>query len=548
MRLIHITGRIRLVLAAPWFPMLGSQKAQRFHGRYLMHPLPLSRAPRAALLALVGLLALPACSDDDDTRPDAGQPDSGTPPDSGTDAGSDAGTGDAGSEGDGGSVAWPQDFSCEDKEQTTLKFAPGQEQDLQDAVNALEDCTTIELGAGTFHFDNAVTVRANGITLKGAGKGAQGEATGGEASTVLDFSNAAANTNGIDVVGKLFTVSDLAVWNAKKDGLRIESSINVFIQRIRTEWAQENQQSNGKYGIYPVKSTFVLVEDCEAYNAADAGIYVGQTQHTIVRRNVAKKNVAGIEIENTKFAHVTHNVAVDNTAGLVVFDLPGNPIRGTDIYVADNIITGNNRPNFASVEASSSTVSQVPAGTGTFVLASRRVEFERNTWGDNNTLDIAILSGLAIEADLTQWAPGFFNYASQDIFIHDNTFTGGSGQLVDNGAPDPERRPLGALVGAVYGYGAQAHGVTSVEHVLWDGIDPAPRDESLSNPINICFTRNTLPEGSQAALVDFDLQAVTGHIMAGTPNLAAAWAETRRYAQDAEPYSCSGFTPALTIR
>ncbi|WP_426755729.1 parallel beta-helix domain-containing protein [Myxococcus sp. Y35] len=515
-----------------------------------MHPLPLSRAPRAVLLALVGLLALPACSDDDDDRPDAGQPDSGTRPDAGTGDGGtgDGGTDDGGTEGDGGSIAWPQDFSCEGKEQTTLAFDPGQEQELQDAVNALAECTTIELGAGTFQFDNAITIRANGITFKGAGKGAQGEATGGEASTVLDFSNAAANTNGLDVVGKLFTVSDLAVWNAKKDGLRIESSSNVNIQRIRTEWAQENQESNGKYGIYPVKSMFVLVEDCEAYNAADAGIYVGQTQHTIVRRNVAKKNVAGIEIENTKFAHVSNNLATDNTTGLVVFDLPGNPIRGTDIYVADNTITGNNRPNFASVEASSSTVSQVPAGTGTFILASRRVEFERNTWGDNNTVDIAILSGLAIEPDPAQWAPGFFNYPSKDIFIHDNTFTGGSGRLVDNGEPDPERRPLGALLGAVYAYGAQAHGVTGVEHVLWDGIDPAPRNESLSNPINICFTRNTLPEGTGAALVDLDLQAVSGHILAPTPDLPSAWAETRRYAQDAEPYNCSGFTPALTIR
>ncbi|GHG78696.1 parallel beta-helix domain-containing protein [Comamonas sp. JC664] len=509
-----------------------------------MHPLPLSRAPRAALLALVGLLALPACSDDEPNTPDAGQPDSGTP----TDAGTDAGTGDGGTGGEVDPANWPQDFSCEGKEQATLTFNPGEEQELQDAVNSLAECTTIQLGAGTFQFDNAVTIRANGITVKGAGKGAQGEATGGEASTVLDFSNAAANTNGLDVVGKLFTVTDLTVWNAKKDGMRIESSSNVYIQRVRTEWSRENLESNGKYGIYPVKSTYVLVEDCEAYNAADAGIYVGQTLHTIVRRNVAQKNVAGIEIENTKFAHVTHNVATDNTTGLVVFDLPGNPIRGTDIYVAHNTITGNNRPNFASVEASSSTVSQVPAGTGTFILASRRVEFEHNTWGDNNTVDIAILSGLAIEADPVQWAPGFFNYASGDIFIHDNTFTGGSGGRVDNGTPDPERRPLGALVGAVYAYGAAAQGSTGVEHVLWDGIDPAPRNEGLSNPINICVTGNTLPGGTQAALVDFDLQAVSGHILSPEQNVAAAWAETRRYEQGAEPYNCSGFTPALTFR
>ncbi|MFP2927825.1 parallel beta-helix domain-containing protein [Pyxidicoccus sp. 3LG] len=516
---------------------------------------PLSYAPRAVLVALVGLLALPACSDDDEgtETPDAGQnrPDSGTPTDAGIDSGtpdsgSDAGTPDAGSDG-GSSVAWPVDFSCDDKTQVFRHFNADQVQELQDAVNDLAECTTIQLGAGTFQFDNALTIRQNGITITGAGKGAKGEATGGTASTVLDFSNAAANSNGIDVVGKTFSVSDLTIWNAKKDGLRVESSTNVYIRRIRTEWAQENQESNGKYGIYPVKSSFVLIEDCEAYNAADAGIYVGQTRRANVLRNIAKQNVAGIEIENTKFAWVQGNIATDNTTGLVVFDLPGNPIKGTDILVVGNTITDNNRPNFASVTASSSTVSQVPAGTGTFILASRRVEFVGNTWGNNNSVDIAVLSGLAIEPDPSQWAAAYFNFPSADVYIHGNTFMGGSGDLVDNGTPDAERRPLGALLGAVYRYGAAAHQVTQVEHVLWDGIDPAPRNETLANPINICFTGNTLPASTKEAVVDLDLQAVSGHLMSSTPNPMAAWGETRRYAQGAAPFNCKGFSPSLAL-
>ncbi|MCP3169999.1 parallel beta-helix domain-containing protein [Myxococcus qinghaiensis] len=511
-----------------------------------MNRLPLSRVSRAVLVAALSLLVIPACSDDADDRtfaspnPDTGEgpgtPDSGTP-DSGT---PDSGTPDA-------VTRYPVEFSCTDAQRTTVSFNPGQEQALQNAVNDLAPCTTIQLGAGTFHFDNAVTIRQDGITIAGAGRGAQGEGTGGTASTVLDFSNAASNTNGLDVIGKLFTVRDLALWNAKKDALRVENSANVFIQRIRTEWAQENNENNGKYGIYPVKSRYVLIEDSEAYNAADAGIYVGQTRYTIVRRNIAKKNVAGIEIENTKFAYVEGNTAIDNTTGLVVFDLPGNPIKGTDILITKNIITGNNRPNFASVTASSSTVSQVPAGTGTFILASRRVEFVGNTWGDNNTVDIAVLSGFAIEPNPILWAAGFYNFASADVYVHGNTFTGGSGTSVDNGTPDPARRPLGALVTGVYAYGKAAHGVDRVEHVLWDGIDPAPRNEAVPNGVRLCFVNNTVPSTTKASIVDLDLQAVTAKLMSAEPDVAGAWAETRRYDQGAAPFNCTGFSPGLAL-
>ncbi|GMU00220.1 hypothetical protein KH5H1_43400 [Corallococcus caeni] len=506
-----------------------------------------TRATSATLLALVGALSLTACSDDDDTTPDSGvKVDAGTTTDAGsdagtTDAGSDAGSVDTGIPWDGGSAGT---FSCEGKAQTTLNFAPGQEEAFQDQVNTLAECTTITLAPGTYTFDNAITIRKNGITLVGAGKGKKGEGTGGADSTVLVFTNAAANSNGLDVVGDRFTVSNLAVWNAKKDAIRVESSTDVVMRGVRTEWAEANKESNGKYGLYPVKSKYVLIEDCEAYNAADAGIYVGQTQYAVVRNSVAKQNVAGIEIENTKYAYVLGNTAQDNTTGLVVFDLPGNPIKGTDIRVKNNIITGNNRNNFASVQSSSSTVSQVPAGTGTFLLASRRVELTGNTWGNNNTVDVAVLSGLAIESDPAQWVAGGLNFASADISIHDNTFQGGSGDNVDNGNTSQSLRPLGAALAALYAYG-ETQGTLGVEHLLWDGLDPFGHDRAQLNPINICFANNTLPTGTTTAIVDLDLQAAA--TLAGQGNLPGAWAKTRHYAANKAEFNCSGFSPALTI-
>ncbi|QAT82640.1 putative lipoprotein [Corallococcus coralloides] len=502
-----------------------------------------TRATRATVLALVGALSLTGCPGDEDDTPDSGvKVDAGTKTDAGTDtdAGSDAGSVDTGIPWDGGAVG---SFSCEGKAQATLSFAPGQEEELQDQVNTMAECTTVQLAAGTYTFDNAITIRQKGITLVGAGKGTKGEGTGGASSTVLVFSNAAANSNGLDVVGDRFTVSDLAVWNAKKDAIRVESSTDVVMRRVRTEWAQENKEDNGKYGLYPVKSKYVVIEDCEAYNAADAGIYVGQTEYAVVRNSVAKQNVAGIEIENTKYAYVLGNTAQDNTTGLVVFDLPGNPIMGTDVRVKNNIITGNNRNNFAAAEASSSTVSQVPAGTGTFMLASRRVELTGNTWGNNNTVDVAVLSGLVIEDDLALWAPGGGNFASSDIYIHDNTFQGGSGDNVDNGNLSPKRQ-LGQALAALYTYG-ETQGAKGVEHLVWDGVDPFGHARSELNPINICFTNNTLPSGTVNAIADLDM--VAAGTLAASGNFAGGWALTRHYPANKAEFACSGFSPALTI-
>ncbi len=481
-------------------------------------------------LALALVAAMGACSDDESEATNT-QNDAGTDTGTGTDSGADAGT-----QADGDAAP----AGCTN----TLKFAPGEEQKLQDAVNSLTGCANIELAAGTFNFSNALTIRQAGVTLSGAGKGAKGEATGGAASTVLVFTTAATNTNGVDAVGDKFVIRDLAIWNAKKDGLRVESSKNVKIQRIRTEWANENDVTNGAYGIYPVKSEDVLIEESEAYNAADAGIYVGQTQRTIVRKNIAKQNVAGIEIENTKFADVYENIAEDNTCGLVVFDLPGNPIAGTDVRIHANTVKKNNRANFASNSGSSSTVSQVPAGTGTFILASRRVELFGNTWADNNTGDVAVLSGLAIEPDPTKWAAGGGNFGSKDIYIHDNKFEAGSGDSIDNGTPDPAARPLGVLLAALYAHGAGTAGITRVEPVIWDGLDPDPTETTPANDINLCVKTNTYPAGTAYAVADLNFSV--SKALAGEGDIEGAWNATTRAAPEAAPYVCNGFTPALT--
>ena len=484
-----------------------------------------------AFVCGVIVLAIGACSDDNNVTTTPSTTDAGVNNGNQTDAGS---TVDSGSDG----TLTLTSFCATGKE---LDFAPGQEQAILDAVNQLEVCATVKLAAGTYTFPNAITIRQKGITLVGAGKGAQGELTGTAASTVLDFTHAVANANGVDHIGDFFTIKDLAIVGAPNDALRVESSTNVRIQSVRAEWAAENLTTNGKYGLYPVKSTNVLIENSEAYNAADAGIYVGQTTNSIIRNNIAKKNVAGIEIENCLHAEASGNTATDNTTGLVVFDLPGNPVAGTDIKLINNTVTGNNRANFGA-----STVGAVPAGTGTFVMASRRVEITGNTYGNNVTTDVAVINGLSLAGDPTAWAPAN-NFQTNDVWVHGNMMQTGSGTSVDNGMVDKVKRPLGAVLAGLYAYGEATHEVTRVEPFVWDGLGLNPlADDKLNNDINLCITDNTLPTGLTSVIVDLNLRASSGLLTQATPDVAGAWGKTAHVSQGITPFNCAGFTPALT--
>lgn len=421
-------------------------------------------AKRFLSISTLGLtaLALAACASDDDG-----------------DGNGEAGDGD----GDFGNL------SCADIDGDCVEVATAAA--LQEAANSTSGDTTIIIAAGTFELDNQVTLRGPGITIAGQGM----------EETILDFAGAG-QSNGVDAVGNDFWVHDLQIVDAKKDGLRVEDSDGVTIQKVRVTWSNPGLDTNGAYGIYPVKVQNVLIEDSEALRSSDAGIYVGQCQHAVVRNNRAAENVAGIEIENTQYADVYGNTAENNTGGLVVFDLPGNPVIGHDIWIHDNMIRDNNHPNFAA----GGTVRQIPPGTGTFTLASRRVEISNNTYENNNVVDIAFLSGLAIESDPQVWGLSMselvgdpdiaklevdvqgdmvFNHTSNDLYVHDNTHTGGGQDL---SGIDPNTQDLGALLQLLYQWGTS--GFMGTDAVFYDTIGESafdPMDAGMnSNDNDIC--------------------------------------------------------------
>lgn len=326
---------------------------------------------------------------------------------------------------------------------------------IQQAFIDAGDGETVCLAEGTFTLTDPLEISSRtDFTLRGAGP----------ETTVLDFSEQAAGGTGIDMMSMTrVVVEDIGIVDAAGNGLRITGSQQVVIRRVRAGWTNPMDSTNGKYAIYPVSSTDVLVEESEAYGSSDAGIYVGQATNCIVRDSLAHGNVAGIEIENSLNCEVYGNTAEGNVGGILVFELPDLPLMGSGTLVRDNIIRDNNLYNFAS----DGIVGALPRGTGLFILAANDLEIRGNTVTGNEGTGLALVSwgtaealglGAAGDPDYDPWAEG--------VWVHDNTFAdngtmpGGDGSDTD----DPLWQVRALLI-------AQGFDVSAgLEAILWDGL------------------------------------------------------------------------------
>lgn len=231
------------------------------------------------------------------------------------------------------------------------------------------------------------------LTFKGAGMD----------KTIFDVSGSTADGFKIEDTNNL-TFEDFGVYESNNNAIKVSGSDGIIMRRIATVWETDYQATNGAYGLYPVQSSNILIEDSFVQGSADAGVYVGQSDHIVVRNNTAVKNVAGIEIENSTEADVYGNTARGNTAGILVFDLPiGNGKYGSGVRVFDNIVDANNAPNFAAgctdeqIEEETcfeGGVHIAPPGSGMIVLSTSDVEIFNNTITDHQTFAIAATSYL----------------------------------------------------------------------------------------------------------------------------------------------------------
>jgi parallel beta-helix repeat protein len=277
-------------------------------------------------------------------------------------------------------------------------------QSIQKAVNEAKAGDVIEISPGVYN--EMVVVDTPMITLRG--KIVNGE------WPVLDGQNK--KTDGVIASGAGFHIENLRIINYKGNGVTTQGADHVVMRRLVVE-------NTGIYGLYPTRGTNVLVEDSVVSGISDAGIYIGMCKKVDVRRNEVFKNVAGIEIENSTDVLVEDNVAYNNAGGILVFTLPGLPIKkGENTIVRRNTVSSNNHVNFG---APSSVVGSLPSGSGIIILAGQKVVLEANSIRDNKTAGL-----LFVDADYIQDSshpdkeinPRFENNKVLDNFFHNNGY------------------------------------------------------------------------------------------------------------------------------
>ena len=327
----------------------------------------------------------------------------------------------------------------------TVYISPSEDPytEIQEALILASPGDVIHLSAGLYELEDSLSIDVNNLILEGEGIN----------ETVLSFKNQLSGAQGLSVTSDNVILRDFAVENAKGDAIKVKGVDGISFIRVRTEWTGGPSSENGAYGLYPVESKNVLIDSCVAIGASDAGIYVGQSENIIVKNSVAEFNVAGIEIENSYYADVFNNYASNNTGGILVFDLPDIPQQGGHhIRVFNNKSVNNNTDNFAP---EGNIVGEVPRGSGIIIQANSHVEIFDNDIGDNDTINIAVVT-YGYDTEDENYYPH-----PRSIQIHGNRF-GKSGYN-----PDLETGELAKILFEISG--------GDMPDIFWDGILPLPQ-------------------------------------------------------------------------
>jgi parallel beta-helix repeat protein len=322
------------------------------------------------------------------------------------------------------------------------------------------DGAVIEIPEGNYHLNMSLWMDGKqNITIRGKGMD----------KTILSFKEQLAGAEGIKITNSSrITIQDLTVQDSKGDLIKAQGVDGLILKNVKAEWTGKPSKDNGAYALYPVQCKNVLIDSCVAIGASDAGIYVGQSQHVIVRNSKAINNVAGIEIENTLYADVYNNEATENTGGILIFDLP-NLVqkKGGYVRVFDNYVHHNNYPNFAP---KGNIVGKIPLGTGTMVLATNNVEIYNNRIINNRTAGTVIVSYYIAEIPIND--PAYYPYPDH-IFIHDNIYERKKQRTTMKGR-------MGLMFRLKVRFGK------NVPHIIYDGIT----DDKITNQ-SICIRNNT---------------------------------------------------------
>ena len=312
--------------------------------------------------------------------------------------------------GAGGKAGDPSPPTRADARGTGQTLTVNAGESIQAAVDRAKTGDTIRVMPGIYKEE--VTIQTESLTLEGVLEGDQRPVLDGEGR----------RANGVSAVGDYFTISGFKVINYTSNGVTVQAVTGPIFRDLITD-------KTGDYGIFPILSSAVVIENCVSSGVIDTGLYVGQSRGIVVRDSEAFGNVSGIEIENSVDALVENNYSHDNTAGILVFILPGKTAtEGSHTRVVNNLIENNNLENVALPEM---IVNGVPPGSGLLIMAADETEVTGNTFSGNKSFAVAVIA-------LTDFGELFGNRTEWDVptlpennWIHANTY-------VDNGYdPDP---------------------------------------------------------------------------------------------------------------
>jgi parallel beta-helix repeat protein len=301
----------------------------------------------------------------------------------------------------------------------TITVAPGET--IQAAVDRARPGDTVEVPYGVYH--ERVAVDVSDLTLRGVANEA------GE-WPVLDGQGEL--SEGVIASGNNFTVGNLHVRNYTDNGVLVEGAQGVHFHDILAE-------NVGTYGVYPVRSSDVIIERVTVSGVDDAGIYAGQSENVIVRDSTAFGNVIGIELENTLGGQVYNNHLYGNSNGILIVLLPQLTSKissGAQVY--NNLVEDNNIANFAPAGA---TARIVPPGSGILLIGADDNQVYDNTIRNNKTAGLALFS-------LT--GTGAFNENELDVGpLAENNYAYGNRYENNGYDPDPVVAELGIPAGDI---------------------------------------------------------------------------------------------------
>ena len=350
-----------------------------------------------------------------------------------------------------------------------IKPGPLSYEEIQTALIFAKPGDIIDLDEGIFYFEDGLSLNVDDVTIQGKGMN----------KTILSFRNQKSGAEGLMITSNKVVLKDFAIEDTIGDAIVVKGAEGISFIRIRAEWTNGPKETNGAYGLYPVQSKDVLIKECIAIGASDAGIYVGQSERIKVLDSIAKFNVAGIEIENSYYAEVIGNHAEHNTGGILVFDLPDLPQQGGhSVLIAKNKVINNDTKNFAP---EGNIVGKTPNGTGIMIMANENIEVRDNDIRNNATAGILIVSYQEETEDKN------YNPIPNKIYIHNN--------FLSNNGYDVDKKRAGPISDVIPG---------KAPEIIWDGVTPIIEWFGLTSSDRIVLGKNFSEEG-EADFVNLNL-------------------------------------------